>query len=77
MVGIWLPPFDDDSCTDHIACSRYVKLQIFVGFRGYQSGWGSQILLQVFKSLLGLLSPLEVVMFLEELKERDSPDTES
>jgi hypothetical protein len=26
---------------------------------------------------LGLLSPLEVVMFLEEIKERESPDDES
>jgi hypothetical protein len=48
-----------------------------VGFWGYQSGWGSQILLQVFKSLLGLLSLLELVLFLKELKERESPDVES
>jgi hypothetical protein len=69
-VGIRLPPFDDNSCTDHIAYSRYVKLQVFMGFWGYQSGWGSQILLEAFKSLLGLLSPLELVLFLEELEER-------
>jgi hypothetical protein len=48
-----------------------------MGFRGYQSGWGYQILLQVFKGLLCLLSPLELVIFLEEVKERESPDTES
>jgi hypothetical protein len=48
-----------------------------MGFRGYQSGWGSQILLQVFKSLLCLLSPLKLVMFFEELKERESPEAES
>jgi hypothetical protein len=29
----WLPHFDDDSCTDHIASSRYVELQVFVEFR--------------------------------------------
>jgi hypothetical protein len=23
-VGVRLPPFDDDSCTNHIACSGYV-----------------------------------------------------
>jgi hypothetical protein len=30
-----------------------------------------------FKGLLCLLSPLELVMFLEECKERESPDVES
>jgi hypothetical protein len=69
--------FDDDSFTNHIACNRYVELQVFMGFQGYQSGWGSQILLQVFESLLGLLSPPELVLFLEELIERKSPDVES
>jgi hypothetical protein len=63
-VGLRLPPFDDDSCTNHVAYRRYVELQVFVGFQGYQSGWGSQILLQVFEGLLGLLSPLEIVLFL-------------
>jgi hypothetical protein len=38
MISVRLPSFDDDCCTNHIACSRYVKLQVFVGFRGYQSG---------------------------------------
>jgi hypothetical protein len=48
-----------------------------MGFRGYQSGWGSQILLQVFKGLLCLLSPLKLVMFLEDLTEKESLDAES
>jgi hypothetical protein len=39
--------------------------------------WGCQILLQFFKVLLCLLIPLELVLFLEELNERESPDTES
>jgi hypothetical protein len=39
--------------------------------------WGCQVLLQVFKCLLCLLSPLELVLFLEELKQRESPDAES
>jgi hypothetical protein len=77
VVGVQFPPFDDDSCTKYIACSRYVELQVFVGFQGYQSEWGSQILLQVFEGLLCLLSPLELVLFLEELKERESPDAKS
>jgi hypothetical protein len=47
-----------------------------MGFWGYQSGWGSQILLQFFEDLLGLLNPLELVLFLEELKEREPPNTE-
>jgi hypothetical protein len=45
-------------------------------FRGYQSGWCSQILLQVFEELLRLLSPLKLVLFLEELKEWKFPDAE-
>jgi hypothetical protein len=44
-----------------------------MGFRGYQSGWGCQILLQVFKGLKCHLSPLELVLFLDELKECESP----
>jgi hypothetical protein len=48
-----------------------------MGFRGYQSRWGDQIFLQVFKGLLCFLSPLELAMFLEELKEWESPDAES
>jgi hypothetical protein len=48
-----------------------------VGFRGYQSRWGDQIFLQVFEGLLCLLRPLELVLFLEELKEWESPDAES
>jgi hypothetical protein len=39
LNGILLPPFDDNSCTNHISCSKYVKLQIFMGFRGYQCRW--------------------------------------
>jgi hypothetical protein len=75
-VSVQVPSFDDDSCTNHIACSRYVELHVFVGFRGYQSGWCSQVL-QVFECLVGPLSPLELILFLEELKERESPDAES
>jgi hypothetical protein len=26
------PLFNDDCHTDHVACSQYVKLQVFVGF---------------------------------------------
>jgi hypothetical protein len=76
-VGVRLPPFDDNSCTNHSTCSRYVELQVFVGFQSYLSRWGCQVLLQVFKGLLCLLSPLDLVLFLKELKERESPDTES
>jgi hypothetical protein len=76
-IGIRFPSLDDDSCTDHITRSRYVKLQVFVGFWGYQSRWGDQIFLQVFEGLLCLLSPLELVRFLEDLKEWESPDAKS
>jgi hypothetical protein len=76
-IGVRLPSFDDDCHTNHIACSRYVKLQVFMGFRGHEGGWGSQILLQVFEGLLCLLSPLELVLFSEELKKRQPPDAKS
>jgi hypothetical protein len=76
-IGIQLPPLDDDSCTDHITRNQYVKLQVLMGFWVYQSRWGGQILLQVFEGLLCLLSPLELVLLLEELKEWESPDAES
>jgi hypothetical protein len=48
-----------------------------MGFWGYQSGWGCQILLQVFEGLLCLLSPLKLVLILEELQETESPDAQS
>jgi hypothetical protein len=76
-IGVRLPSFDDNNCTNHITCTRYVELQVFVGFWSYQSRWGCQVLLQVFKGLLCLLSPLELALFLAELKERESLDTES
>jgi hypothetical protein len=39
VVGIRLPAFNDDCCTDHIYCSLYVKLQVFVGFQVHQGWW--------------------------------------
>jgi hypothetical protein len=48
-----------------------------VGFQGYQSRWGDQIFLQVFEGFLCVLSPLELVMFLEELKQWESPNADS
>jgi hypothetical protein len=77
VITVRLPPFNDDSYTNHIACSRYAERQVFVGFWGYQSERGSVILIQVFQGLLCLLSALELVLFLEELKEWESPDAES
>jgi hypothetical protein len=41
VIGIRLPTFDDDCHTDHVACSRYVKLQVFMGFQGHQGMWRS------------------------------------
>jgi hypothetical protein len=29
-VGIRLPSFEDDYRTNHVACSQYVKLQVFM-----------------------------------------------
>jgi hypothetical protein len=63
-VGIRLPSFDDDCYTNHVAYSRYVKLQVSMGFREHQGGWSSQILLQIIKGLPCPLSPMEVVLFL-------------
>jgi hypothetical protein len=68
LVSLRLPLFDDDRCTDHITCSQYVELQVFMGFRGYQSRWGHQIPLQIFEGLMCLVTPLELVLFLEDLK---------
>jgi hypothetical protein len=48
-----------------------VDLQVFLWFQSHQGGWGSRILLQVIKGLLCLLSPLELVLFFYELKERE------
>jgi hypothetical protein len=48
-----------------------------MGFQGHQGRWGSQIFLQIFEGLLCLLSPLELVLFLEKLEERESPDAKS
>jgi hypothetical protein len=76
-IGVRHPPFHDDSHTNHIACSPYIELQVFMGLQGYQSGWGSQVFLQVLEGLLCLLSPLEFVLLLEEFKEWESPDAES
>jgi hypothetical protein len=68
-VGIRLPSSDDDCRTNHVACGRYVKLQVFLGFQGHQSGWSFQILLQVFEGLLCLINTLELVLFFEEFEE--------
>jgi hypothetical protein len=76
MIGVRLPPLEDDSYIDHVACSGYVELQVFVGFRGHQVWWGSKIFLQVIEGLFCLLSLLELVLFIKELKERESPNTE-
>jgi hypothetical protein len=48
-----------------------------MGLWGHQDGWGSQILLEIFKGLLCFLGPLELVMLLKELKKQESFDTES
>jgi hypothetical protein len=44
---------------------------------GLCGGWGSQIFLEVFKSLMCLLSPLEPLLLLEEFEEREHPYSES
>jgi hypothetical protein len=35
LVGIRLPPFNYDSCIDHVTCSRDIELQVFMAFRGH------------------------------------------
>jgi hypothetical protein len=37
------PSFDDDCHTNHVACSQYVKLHVFMSFRDHQGGRGSEI----------------------------------
>jgi hypothetical protein len=48
-----------------------------MGFWGYQSGQACQILLQFFEGLLFLLSLVELFLFFEELKERETLDAKS
>jgi hypothetical protein len=31
MIGVRLPPLEDDSYIDHVACSGYVELQVLWG----------------------------------------------
>jgi hypothetical protein len=57
--------------------SIYVKLRVFVGIWGDQGRWVNKIFLQVYGGHLCLLSPLELVMFLEEHKELESSNVES
>jgi hypothetical protein len=68
---------DNNSCADHVVCRRYVKLQDFVGLRSHESGWGGEVPFEFLEVLLNLLSPLKIVLLLEQLEERESPDTES
>jgi hypothetical protein len=77
VVVVRLPSFNYNYCTDHIACSRYVKLQNFVGLRNHEGGWGSQVPFEFFKGLLHLFGPLELVFLFEELEGREPPDAES
>jgi hypothetical protein len=42
LIGVELPSFDDDCHIDHVACSQYVKLQVFMGFRGHQGAAQSE-----------------------------------
>jgi hypothetical protein len=42
-VVVRLPSFNYNCCTNHIACSRYVKLHDFVGLEGHDGGWASQV----------------------------------
>jgi hypothetical protein len=64
-VGTRLPSFDDDRRTNHIACSQYAELQGFMWFRGHQGGWGSQVFLEIFESIMYFFGPLELVLLFE------------
>jgi hypothetical protein len=77
VVGTRFPSFDDDCRINHVACSQYVKLQIFVGLQSHKGGWGSQIVLEVFECLLCFLGPLELVLFYKELEKWEPPNAES
>jgi hypothetical protein len=67
-VGTRLPMLDENRHTNHIACSRYVKLQDFMGFQGHQGGWGSQVFLEIFESFLCFLVHWNLFYFLRGLK---------
>jgi hypothetical protein len=48
-----------------------------MGLRSHKSGWGRQVLFEFLESLLCFLGPLEFVLHLDQLEEREPPDAES
>jgi hypothetical protein len=77
VVVVRLPSFNYNCCTDHIACSRYVRLQNFMGLGSHEGGWGNQVPFEFFEGPLRLFGPLELTLLFEELEEWEPPDTES
>jgi hypothetical protein len=39
-----------------------------MGFQGHQGGWGSQVFLDIFESIVCFFGPLELVLFFRGLK---------
>jgi hypothetical protein len=77
VVGTRLPLFNDDRCTNHIACSRYVKYKFSWGSRATREGGVVRYFLRSSKVSCALIdeSPLELVLFLKQFEE--PPDVES
>jgi hypothetical protein len=62
VVAAQLPSLNYNCCTNHIACSRYVKLESFVGLRGHKGGWDSQVPFEFFKCLMLFFGTLELIL---------------
>jgi hypothetical protein len=72
-VDVRLPSFNYNCCTNHIVCSKCVKLQNIVGLESHEGGWGSHKPFEFFKGLLHLFSPLKLILLFKELEEREPP----
>jgi hypothetical protein len=68
--------FNDNHCADHIVHSIYVEQQNFMGLSSHESRWGSQIPIEFFKDLLCVLGPLQFILVLEKLEQREPSDAE-
>jgi hypothetical protein len=76
VVGTRLPSFHNNHRVDHIAYSRYIELQGFVGFWGHQGGWGSQVLFRSSRASYASSVLWNLSCFLRSLK-KVSPLTSS
>jgi hypothetical protein len=61
--------FHHDCRADDVSSRGDVEQQVLAWLRSRQDGWRLQVVFEVLKRLVCLLSPLELVVVLEQLKE--------